>query len=1098
MWVGLLGATEVRDAEGSPVAVGGPRTRALLAMLALDAGRVVTAERLIDGLYGDAPAGNVVNALQAQVSRLRQSLGGAGTVEFHPAGYRLAARPEDVDVHRFERLAARGRRVMAAGDGVGAAALLREALGLWRGPALPDVGEAPFAPAQVTRLEELRLAALEDRAEAELAAGEHRALVAELRALVAVHPLRERLRGQLMRALYGSGRQAEALAAYEEVRRLLAEELGAEPTAELAATHLAVLRADLPRGPAAFGADPAPPLVASGQAPPPAASGTDSSPRDGTRQVGRETAVLPATGPVARHALTAQLTSFVGRREELARVGALLEEGRLVTLTGPGGVGKTRLAVEAAARRPGEVHFVDLAPLSREAEVAQAVFGVLGLRETGLTPGAGRPQADAVERMIAALAGRRVLLVFDNCEHLVEAAAELAGRLLGACPGLRILATSREALGITGESLCPLPALAVPPQGTPAPRTLDYPAVQLFAHRAAAVLPGFTVDEANVEAVLRICRALDGQPLAIELAAARLRSLPVAEVAARLDDRFRLLSRGSRTAQPRHRTLRAVVEWSWDLLDETERALARWLTVFSGGATLEAVSSVCGLPDDEVVEALTGLADKSLVEVSGDRYRMLNTIQAFCAERLAEAGETERLRRSHADHFLGLALTAEPRLITAGQLEWLASLDAERDNLHAALHRVSEAADAADTGRALRLLASLTPYWWLRGMRSQGAARAEELVRRIGPHPPDGFEEEYTLCVLSIASGGSRSEFDAHLDNAVETMLARGGPPRQPFLTMMLGMAMGVPEARKANLGDQWHKLVGADPWSQALGHLGEGLRVLYAGRIDEAEHGLSAGLDGFRALGERWGMAVALSELAKIAEWRGDVERARTLCGESLELARELGADEDIAERLCQRAGVRARTGDLDGAREDAERAAELARRTGASEVLALANHELGVIARARGELAEARRLGEAALAGCSAGWFGAEETRATVMIGLGLVAEAEGDARAALAWYHRVLVSAANQRNVATAALVTELLSGVALLEGDAEQAALLLGAGMATRGSAMAGDADVARLAAATRRALGERAYEEAYGRGASMTCHEVWPAVGVPPI
>ncbi|MFF4993419.1 BTAD domain-containing putative transcriptional regulator [Streptosporangium saharense] len=1048
MWFGLLGATEIRDAEGGPLPVGGPRTRALLAMLALDAGRVVTVERLIDGLYGHQARGNVANALQAQVSRLRQLLGRAATVEFTPAGYRLAVSPQEVDVHRFETLAARGRRELESGDAPHAAALLREALALWRGPALADVGEAPFARGQAVRLGELRLSAVEERVEAELATGGHRALVAELTDLVAAHPLRERLRGQLMRALYGTGRQAEALAVYEETRRLLAEELGAEPTAELAATHLAILRAD-------------PSLT-----------------------------VPPAPHEPVRHALTAQLTSFVGRRRELERVGALLGRARLVTVTGPGGAGKTRLAVETASRHPGEVRFVDLAPLSRDAEVPQAVFDVLGLREAWLTPGLGRPGGDAVERMVAALAERSVLLVFDNCEHLVEAVATLAGRLLGACPRLRILATSREALGITGESLCPLPALAVPPPGTPAREMPGYPAVELFADRAAAVLPGFAVGEDNAEAVGRICRALDGQPLAIELAAARLRSLPVGEVAARLDDLFGLLSRGSRTAQPRHRTLRAVVEWSWDLLAEDERTLAGRLTVFGGGATLEAIRAVCGLPDGDTVEALTGLVDKSLVEVSGGRYRMLNTIRAFCAERLADAGET---RRAHAEYFLAMAAEVEPRLITADQLECLAALDAERDNLHAALGWATEEGEAA-RGTALRLLARLTTYWWLRGLRSQGAARAEELLRGIGPYPPEGLEEEYTVGVLSIASGGSRGTFDAHLDNAVAVMLAGGRPPRQPFMTMLLGMAMGIPEARTANLDDRWYALVGADPWSRALSRFGEGITAAYDGRIDDAEEAMTVALTGFRALGERWGMSVTLSDLAKLAAWRGEAARAWELCDEALRLARELGADEDVAGMLGQRAGVRLRTGDLRGAEEDAERAAALARRTGASEMLALARHVLSTVARARGETARARSLAEEALAGCPSGWFGGEETRAVIMTGLGLIAETEGRAGEALGWYHRVLVSAEGLRNVAMTALVTELMSGVALLEGDPARAALLLGAGTAVRGTALAGDADVVRLAEAVRRALGDRAYGEAYGRGARMTAEQARAVTG----
>ncbi|MEU1737002.1 BTAD domain-containing putative transcriptional regulator [Streptosporangium sp. NPDC020145] len=1052
MWFGLLGATEIRDAEGGPVPVGGPRTRALLALLALDAGRVVTVERLIDGLYGQETRGNAANALQAQVSRLRRLLGHAGTVEFTPAGYRLAVSPQKVDVHRFEALAARGRRALEEGDAPRAAGLLREALALWRGPALSDVDGAPFARGQAVRLEELRLSAVEERVEAELAMGGHRALVAELTGLVAAHPLRERLRGQLMRALYGGGRQAEALAVYEEARRLLAEELGADPSTELAATHLAVLRADL--------------SLLSGP-------------------------VVPAAPE--RHALTAQLTSFVGRGRELERVGALLERARLVTVTGPGGAGKTRLAVEVATRHPGEVRFVDLAPLSRDAEVPQAVFDALGLREAWLTPGLGRPGGDAVERMVAALAARSVLLIFDNCEHLVEAVAALAGRLLGACPRLRVLATSREALGITGESLCPIPALAVPPRGTPAREMPGYPAVELFADRAAAVLPGFTVGEDNAEAVGRICRALDGQPLAIELAAARLRSLPVGEVAARLDDLFGLLSRGSRTAQPRHRTLRAVVEWSWDLLGVEERALAGRLTVFAGGATLEAIRAVCGLPDGGTVEALTGLVDKSLVEVSGTRYRMLNTIRAFCAERLAEAGETRRTRRAHAEYFLGLAVRVEPRLITAEQLECLAALDAERDNLHAALRHATEAGEA-ERGTALRLLARLTTYWWLRGLRSQGAARAEELLRGIGPHPPEGLEEEYTVGVLSIASGGPRGEFDAHLGNAVATMLAGGRPPRQPFMTMLLGMAMGIPEAHTANLDDRWYGLVGTDPWSRALNHLGEGLVAAYTGRLGEAEDSLSAALAGFRAVGERWGTSVALSELAKLASWRGEAERAWALCDEALRTARELGAEEDVAGTLCQRAGVRLQTGDLRGAAEDAERAAVLARRTGASEVFALTRHVLSTVARARGETARARSLAEEALAGCPSGWFGGEEARATIMIGLGLTAEAEGVAGEALAWYRRALASTADLHNVTMTALVVELMSGVALLEGDPARAALLLGAGTAVRGTASAGDVDVVRLAGAARRALGDRAYEEAYGQGARMTREEALAMTG----
>ncbi|MFC6935684.1 BTAD domain-containing putative transcriptional regulator [Actinomadura yumaensis] len=688
MRFGILGPVEVHSGT-RVVAVGGPRVRALLALLLLDAGRVVTTERLIDGLYGEEPPAGAANALQSQVSRLRRSLGDARLVEGGPAGYRLVVERDDVDVHRFERLAREGRRALPD-DPAGAAGVLREALGLWRGPALADLADAPFTEGQAARLEELRAAAAEDRAEAEISLGEYGAQVPALRELVAAHPLRERARALLMRALYGSGRQAEALAVYEDARRTLAEELGADPSAELAATHLAILRGD---------------------------------------------AALTAAGAPAPDAvrLPAQLTSFVGREEELERVGAMLAAGRLVTLLGPGGAGKTRLAIEAAAREDGEVRFVDLAAAATASEVPKALLTALGVREGGMLPaGAGQapPEPDSAERLVTALGGRRMLLVLDNCEHLVEAVARLAHRLLSACPELRVLATSREALAITGEALRPLPPLALPPEGAAPEDAAGYPAVRLFADRAAAVRPGFEVDASNAPAVLRICGALDGLPLAIELAAARLRSLPVDEVAARLDDRFRLLSRGNRTAAPRHQTLRAVVEWSWDLLDEREQTLARRLTVFAGGVTLHAAGRVCGLPPDDAEELLLGLADKSLLQTDGARYRMLETVRAFCAERLADAGEVDRFRREHAAYFLDLALRADPHLRGRDQIAWLERLAADHGNLHAALRRSVR----SDSALALRMVAALTWYWWLRG-RIEGAALAADLLDAVGLEP---------------------------------------------------------------------------------------------------------------------------------------------------------------------------------------------------------------------------------------------------------------------------------------------------------------------------------------------------------------------------
>ncbi|WP_084549680.1 BTAD domain-containing putative transcriptional regulator [Actinomadura rifamycini] len=1001
---------------GGAVAVGGPRVRALLAMLALDAGRVVPAERLIDGLYGADPPRGAANALQSQVSRLRRGLGDAALVEGGPAGYRLAVEPGAVDAHRFARLAREGRAAAGRGEHARAAGLLREALDLWRGPALAGV-DAPFAAARAVRLEDERAAAVEERGAAVLASGaEPGAVLAELRALVDERPLRERARALLMRALHAAGRRAEALAVFEEGRRLLADELGADPSRELAAAHLDVLR-----------------------------GGPERAPADAPR------AVSPP----------AQLTSFVGREDAVRHVGGMLAAGRLVTLLGPGGAGKTRLAVEAAAREDGEVCFVDLAPVGR-GDAGRALLAALGLRESAVRQAPG------------------MLLVLDNCEHVVAEAAGLARRLLGACPALRVLATSREVLGVTGEAVWPLPPLALPPPGTPAGELTGYPAVRLFADRAAAVRPGFAVDAANAADVLRICTALDGLPLAIELAAARLRSLPVGEVAARLGDRFRLLSRGDRTAAPRHQTLRAVVGWSWDLLGADEQTLARRLTVFTGGFTVEAVSEVCGF--EYADEVLAELVDKSLVQLEphggGDRYRMLDTVRAFCAERLADAGEDERFRRAHAAYFLDLALRADPHLRGAEQLAWLDRLAADHANLHAALRRC---VGSGETARALRLIAALSWYWWLRG-RVEGAPLAAALLEKIGGEPPPGLEEEYVLCVCNVVSaGGTGPAVLAWLDRAERTLAGVRRLLAFPATTVLWAMTAGPERTQESVLIEQ----IGDDPWTLALLDMSDGFLDQFSGDRERAERRCAAALARFRAIGDRWGMANCLDPFAQLADWRGDRAAALALLGEALELVGELGALEDGADLLCRRGEVRIHGGDLDGARSDFERAAELARRAGTPDKVAAAVHGLAEIARLRGDQAEARRLYETARTGYASDRFVVAAVRGATLVGLGWVALDDGDVRRARALFGEALAMAHDHPIFGYRASVAVGLAGLALAGGDGERAAVLLGVARALRGVQIPGDHDAERVEASARALLGDARFEERYASGAALS-------------
>ncbi|WP_410607346.1 BTAD domain-containing putative transcriptional regulator [Amycolatopsis sp. lyj-109] len=1018
MRFGVLGAVAAWRPDGTQVAVGGPRSRTLLALLALEAGRFVPAERLIDGMYGEYPPDGAANALQSQVSRLRTVLKDLAPVEFTAAGYRLAVAPDEVDVHCFERLTREGRGLLKNGEHARAAYVLGEALALWRGLAFTDLADAPFAAAQATRLGELRADAVDDHVEARLALGQAEDVLAGLRETVAAHPLRERPRAQLVRALAAAGRPADALAAFEDARRTLADELGADPGPELAEAHLAVLRGET------------------------------------------ETPVLPA--------LPAQLTTFVGRDAELRQVTQLLVQARLVTLTGPGGTGKTRLAVEVAAAQAGPVAFVELAPHGG-GDVAGAVLAALGLRESSR----GGPQ-DPVERLVPALRDRPVLLVLDNCEHVVDVAARLAARLLAACPGLRVLATSREPLGITGEQLAPVPQLAVPPPGTSAAQAREFAAVRLFADRAAASDPAFALDESTIGDVQHVCAALDGLPLALELAAARVRTWELGEIAARLDDRFRLLARGSRTAEARHRSLRGVVEWSWDLLTGEERSLARRLAVFAGGATAAAAAEVCGADADLLPE----LADKSLVEAVGGRFRMLETIRAFGGEKLAEAGEAETFHRAHAEYFLRFAGEADPMLRTAEQLEWLARIDADYDNILAALRWSTE----NDVVLALRLVPLLAMYWWMRGRRFEGAGLSLAVVSRCSPEVREEYVEEFLVCVLGALAGPPHESLEQYLPLVRRFATTEDWTPRNPMLVMLLGVVAGPPGDEAELIGRGL--LAAGDAWGWALLPMGMGLRAMMSGDLAAAEEGLREGAAQFRALGERWGLSMALDHLSQLLTWRGEYAAALPLMDEALGLMHEIGATDDVADLICRRAWNHLLSGDHARARADYELAAATARRSGMPESRAAAYVGLANLARLSGELAAARELCERALAECAGGSFSAEAVRATALVSLGWLALAEGRAAEAAGLHRSALVIGRQWNASDVVAFALEGLAGVA----EPEQAAVLLGAVVTVRGTAISGDPDVSAVRARLVASLGVAGFERAYRTGLGMTAQK----------
>ncbi|MGW0567947.1 AfsR/SARP family transcriptional regulator [Streptomyces tauricus] len=998
----ILGTTQALRTDGTLVPVGGARLRALLTVLALRPGRTVSVGVLVDEVWGADPPADAPGALQALVGRLRRALG-ADAIGSDEGGYRLRAAADDVDLHRFERLAGEGSRALADGDPGKAAVILDDALALWQGPALADL---PDRTAESSRWEARRLDARRARLGAALALGHAEQSLPDLTALCDTHPLDEPLQVLRLRALRDAGRAAEALAAYESVRRLLADRLGTDPGPELQALHAELLTgpppfirgagngAPSPHGPAPVsGAAAAHPRGAGNGAPgphgaAPVGGATAAHPRGAGNGAPGPDGAAPRERPAPRGNLRARLTSFVGRDTDLTAIRGDLAAARLVTLLGPGGAGKTRLSQEAAESAaqdlPDGVWLAELAPVTDPDAVPEAVLTAVGARETVLrSAGAEEMRVvtdrhdDPLVRLTEHCAKRRMLIVLDNCEHVVDAAARLVEQLLERCPGLTVLATSREPLGVPGELLRPVEPLPEP-----------Y-ALKLLADRGAAARPGFRIED-DPEAAAEICRRLDGLPLAIELAAARLRMLTPRQIADRLDNRFRLLTSGSRTVLPRQQTLRAVVDWSWDLLDEDERDVLRRLSVFAGGCDLAAAEAVCG---PAALEALGSLVDKSLVVAApsgkgsdkgaekgagsgsgqregaggaadpvrtsspgphprpGDgemRYRLLETVAEYAGQRLDACGERPATERAHLTYYRELARTTDPLLRGPSQREAIELLQLEGENTRVALQR---AVAADDEQEALCLVLSLAWYWQIRDLRMIIRNWTRE-VMAMGPDPFAPPTEHAVPLYESCIDGPPPMSPDVLVE-------ARRGVHLLHLACMDLELdTWQTPEAEAKLRAVNEAYEPGLPQVCRNPGYLWF-FAVLLTGDMDRLRRVIDASVETCRALGTRWELAVALqmraNMLANRADWAGDATRD---ADESLELFVGLEDAWGAAEALSARGEAHERKGEYRLAATDYETAIAHAERLGARAQVAILSTRLGSVLIDAGETDRGERL--------------------------------------------------------------------------------------------------------------------------------------------
>ena len=1036
MRFGLLGTLAVWADNGRLAEVPEAKVRALLADLLIHLGQPVPADRLIDDLWGDDLPVHPAGALQVKVSRLRQALenaepGGGDLVAFRSPGYLLQAGSDALDECRFATLVARAG---ASGDLRDRAELLADALALWRGPPLADFADAMFAQAAIARLEGQRLVALEEQAEVRLALGEHSLLTGELGELVADHPLRERLRAAHMLALHRAGRPAEAVNSYSELRARLADDLGLDPGPGVAALYQAMLEQD--------------PGLQRVQAPP-------------------TLAARPRTN------IPAMLTGMVGRAAAVTDLRALLDEHRLVTLTGPGGAGKTRLALETATQAadtfPDGAWLAELAGLAGTRTPADAVMTVLGIRDDS--------SMDPADLLAEALRTSRMLLILDNCEHVVDQAAKLAAQLLQVAPELRILVTSREPLMVAGEYVWAVPPLT------------QSSAVQLFAMRAGAAAPGFRLDEGNAQAVAGLCQRLDGIPLALELAATRVRALGVHELLARLDDRFRLLVTGPRDAPPRQQTLWAVIDWSWELLTEPERLVLRRLAVAADGCSLPAAEAICAKDGLDVLGLLARLVDRSLVVAAdgpdGPRYRLLESVAAYGLQRLDQAGESGRLRVRHRRYYTNFAERAAPRLRRHDQRSWLRRLDAEAANLRAALD--SALNDHDDD--ALRMVNALAWYWFLRGRLTEARRALEQaLALRHGSATARATATAWLSGFTALA--GDRRQHSAPPlpgidDDAVRATLE--------WFHAFVASDFGDPSVGEAMVGEALTSFRAlGDQWGIAAALSTRAKLAMIRGDPATVHRDAQQSLELFRELGDRWGQLQAIEWLGAAAAATGDGAQADRLHRDGLRMAEDLGLWPQAADALSWLGRSALRSGDLAQARELLERGLRLAAGQSYQPGQVFAELGLGQTARRQGKLDDAETHIRNVLRTSQRIGSEPDVARTASLSELGFIAEHRGDPAAARSWHIQGLTAAQALGDPQAVAQALTGLAGAHALGGQPDRAARLLGAADAAwhkpgashppGASANVGaDSDVGRITAVTRQALGEAAFAAEFEDG-----------------